>query len=360
MTNFNEINETVRDNIDVILDKLEIESVNYKQRIGLPCPIHGGDNENGCSLFIGSKYATPTWKCFTNHCEDDYGKSLIGFIKGVLSEKSGKEVYTKEVLKWIYNALNIRGTYTNEVKPELNKFLQQMNTLYSSDFDHEVKVKREDVISRLEIPSKYFINRGYSKEILTKYDIGLCSQKGKEMSNRIVVPVYDDKMEWMVGCSGRSIFPECPICLLHHADYFPCPTTAIMKSYAQKWKHSYGFSSGNHLYNYWYAKEHILRTGSVILVEGPADVWRLEEAGFHNSVGIFGVSLSDRQKILLEMAGAMNLFLFFDPDKAGENVTDKVEKETSHMYNIVRVNSDKEPGDLNISQVKERLSLICK
>ena len=86
MNDFNEVNEIVRENIDVILDKLEIEGLNCKQRISLPCPVHGGDNENGCSLFIGDKYTTPTWKCFTNHCEDDYGKSLIGFIKGVLSE----------------------------------------------------------------------------------------------------------------------------------------------------------------------------------------------------------------------------------------------------------------------------------
>ena len=50
-----------------------------------------------------------------------------------------------------------------------------------------------------------------------------------------------------------------------------------------------------------FAKEFIKESGIVILVESPGNVWRLEEAGVHNSVAIFGSSLADRQKMILDI-----------------------------------------------------------
>ncbi|NDC71851.1 MAG: hypothetical protein EBZ62_00150, partial [Sphingobacteriia bacterium] len=38
-----------------------------------------------------------------------------------------------------------------------------------------------------------------------------------------------------------------------------------------------------------------LKSHTAIIVESPGNVWRLEENGIHNSVALFGSSLSDRQ-----------------------------------------------------------------
>ena len=63
-----------------------------------------------------------------------------------------------------------------------------------------------------------------------------------------------------------------------------------------KWRHNKDFKTQEHLYNMWFAKEFIQSTRTAIIVESPGNVWRLEEAGIHNSVAIFGTNLSIKQK----------------------------------------------------------------
>jgi DNA primase len=89
------------------------------------------------------------------------------------------------------------------------------------------------------------------------------------------------------------------------------------------------------LYNFWFAKEHILETGSVILVESPGNVWKLEENGIHNSVGLFGCSLSDRQKLILDSSGAMNIIILTDNDDAGKKAAEQIQNKCSKTYNIL-------------------------
>ena len=40
------------------------------------------------------------------------------------------------------------------------------------------------------------MSRGFTKNILIKYDVGECLQYGKEMSYRAVVPIYDINNEY--------------------------------------------------------------------------------------------------------------------------------------------------------------------
>ena len=89
------------------------------------------------------------------------------------------------------------------------------------------------------------------------------------------------------------------------------------------------------MYNFWFAKEHILETGSVILVESPGNVWKLEENGIHNSVGLFGCSLSDRQKLILDSSGAMNIIILTDNDDAGKKAAEQIQNKCSKTYNIL-------------------------
>ena len=88
------------------------------------------------------------------------------------------------------------------------------------------------------------------------------------------------------------------------------------------------------MYNYWSAKDTILETGVVILVESPGNVWRLEEAGIHNSVAMFGAHLSQNQKKIIDSSGAFSIICLLDNDEAGKKGAKKIHEQCSKMYRI--------------------------
>lgn len=156
------------------------------------------------------------------------------------------------------------------------------------------------------------------------------------MAGRVVVPVYDNDGKFMVGCSGR-----------------------VIDNIEPKWKHSHNFSTANFLYNFWRAKNSIKKTRTAILVEGPGDVWRLEEAGFDNSLALFGCQLHDPQQVMLEKSGAMNLVVLLDNDEAGTLGEKNIKKTLSRSYNLFFPNFfAKDVGELSTEQVKEILDPI--
>ena len=71
-----------------------------------------------------------------------------------------------------------------------------------------------------------------------------------------------------------------------------------------------------------------------IIVESPGNVWRLAENGIHNSVAIFGSSLSDRQKIILDSSGAMSLVILTDNDDAGHKAAEQIRAKCKNTYRI--------------------------
>ena len=107
------------------------------------------------------------------------------------------------------------------------------------------------------------------------------------------------------------------------------------------------------MYNYWYAKEHISKTGVAIIVESPGNVWRLEEAGIHNSVAIFGTALNQSQKDLLDGLGAMSLIILMDNDEAGENAASKIIDTCSNQYRIYKpfINTN-DIGEMNLNDIR--------
>jgi 5S rRNA maturation endonuclease (ribonuclease M5) len=149
------------------------------------------------------------------------------------------------------------------------------------------------------------------------------------------VPIYDKNYESMIGCSGRSIFEKCQGCNTYHSGS-RCPDEHLAWKFS-KWKHSHNFKTQESLYNFWFAKEFIKKTRVAILVESPGNVWKLEEAGIHNSVAIFGSSLADRQKLLLDISGAMSLVLIMDNDEAGKKACEQISKKCHKIYNIHKI-----------------------
>ena len=170
----------------------------------------------------------------------------------------------------------------------------------------------------------YFLNRGFSSEILNKYDVG--NSKG-----RAWIPIFDEKNRFVIGATGRSNFEKCGKCRLFHDNKEKCPLTN--QNLFSKWR-NYGFHRDSILFNYWFANQHIKKSETCILVEGPGDILKLVMAGFHNGVALLGTSLSDYQKIILERSGATKVVICMDPDDAGQNAAKEIKKRLERSFNI--------------------------
>lgn len=331
------------DKIEDLLNHFELEFKMNSKFITMSCPIHGGDNNGALNLYHTGDHYRGNWKCRTHNCETIFKSSIIGFIRGILSNrkynwsKDGDPGCTfNEALEYATKFLNVslKDIKVSRGLKEKNTFINNIKILSDNNINDQSKIRRDIIQNTLDIPSKYFLDRGFSIEILKKYDVGDCTNNKKEMFNRAVVPVYDIDHKFMVGCTGRSFFNKCDKCKAHHDT--ECPTNEEAWRHS-KWRHSQGFKTQQHLYNYWYAKEHILNTGTVILVESPGNVWKLEENGIHNSLALFGANLTDRQKTILDMSGAMTIITIMDNDDAGHKAAKIIKDKCDRTYNIKNI-----------------------
>lgn len=358
------------DNIDNLLDLLGIDYKNSGKMITMSCPIHGGDNEAALNLYPHGDVYRGNWKCRTHQCEQFFKGSIIGFVRGVLSHQKHNWSKSTDTSCSFDDALNFCLSFLNKdmksIKVSKNTKNKEIFTSVINNIKNHTavntpnQIKRQSARKSLVIPSVYFMDRGFSKEILDKYDVGLCDNPKKEMYNRAVAPIYDIKYEYIVGCTGRSIFEQCSNCKCYHSEQIECPEKENRWKYP-KWKHNTDFKSQNYLYNYWFAKEYISKNNTVILVESPGNVWKLEENNIHNSVAMFGSSLSDRQKILLDSSGAMNLVILTDNDEAGIKAADQIQNKCKNTYRIFRPTiSSNDVGDMNSDQIEKEIKLYLQ
>lgn len=333
------------DNIEELLIKFDIEFKKSSKMISMCCPIHDGDNPGAINLYVEGDTYRGNWKCRTHNCEDIFKGSIIGFVRGILSNKNhgwskkGDQVCSfTETIDFITSFLNkkLDDIKISRVSKEKQRFSNIINNINGNKIIQPLTSypTRNNIIKNLDIPSKYFLKRGFSKEILVKYDVGFCDKQDKEMFQRAVVPIYDDNHKHMVGCTGRSIFEKCLKCQAFHDSNSLCPHPDNRYLYS-KWKHSFNFKSQNHLYNFWFSKEHIKKTNCAIIVESPGNIWRLEECDIRNGVGIFGSSISDRQKMILDASGAMRLIILTDNDEAGKKAADQIKQKCQNTYQII-------------------------
>lgn len=358
------LSDNLCDNIDRLLEYLGIEYKQQGKMITMSCPIHGGDNISALNLYPDGDSYRGNWKCRTHHCEEIFKSSILGFIRGVLSHQNLDWTNSKDPSCSFDNAIafaqkflnqNLDDIKINKKSIEKNQFISTVKYISDTTNNTQTGITKGQIQKNLEIPSQYFISRGFSKEILNKYDVGECFNPNKEMNNRSVVPVYDIDHKFMVGCTGRSIFEKCQKCSCYHAESAQCPDSENSWKFS-KWKHSYQFKTQEHLYNLWFAKKHIQQSRSAILVESPGNVWRLEEAGINNSVAIFGSSLADKQKLLLDISGAMSLILLMDNDEAGKKASEQIIKKCHKIYNIHTISINyPDVGCMSIEQIQKEI-----
>lgn len=353
------------DNIEELFEFLGVSDLkqNGKMFVG-NCPIHDGDNITAFNIYPEGDRYRGNWKCRTHNCEKVFKSSIIGFVRGVLSNKKhgwskqgDATVSFQETIELIEAFLDdkVDDIKINKSEIEKAKFANIINNITGPSDKSAKTIKRNQVRKILQIPSEYFISRGFSKEILDRYDVGLCTNKNKEMFGRVVVPIYDNDYKYLVGCTARSVWEKCAKCGSHHDALAHCPTDIDKWKYS-KWKHNYEFKSQNYLYNFWFAKQHILESTKVILVESPGNVWRLEEAGIHNSVAMFGSSLSDRQKIILDGSGAMHIIVLTDNDEAGDKAAEAIKQKCKNTYKVTRIQITKpDIAEMTIKEIESEI-----
>lgn len=362
--------DEICDNIESLLDSFEVEyKVNHKM-ISMCCPIHNGDNSSAVNLYPEGESYRGNWKCRTHNCEKIFKGSVIGFIRGIISskkygwEKSGDEMCSfKEAVDFATSFIkkDLSQIKISRSDRDKKQFSCVVNYFTNNNVKNDApKIIRSQIIKTLEIPAQYYINRGFSKDILVKYDVGLCTNPKKEMRDRIVVPIYDNTHKYMVGCTGRSIYEKCNKCKCYHNPTEECPHEDYRWKYS-KWKHNTDFKSQNHLYNLWFAREHILNSNTVIIVESPGNVWKLEENNIHNSVAIFGSSLSDRQKMLLDSSGAMNMIILTDNDDAGKKAADQIKLKCQNTYRIfIPTITKADVGEMTTEEINQEIKPLLE
>lgn len=341
------IQSRANERISEILDLLGIEFIESPEYIQLRCPIHGSDNDR--SLFWA--FRTNHFKCMTRHCELEQitGKSssLFGLVRGIMSAREKRQWNFNETVTFVSKLLGINSEGIEEQTKqdiEINKIIKQYKKKIKNKNTNNYILLR-DIVNKLKPDTIYYPNRGISKEIISKYNISYCDNKNKPFYQRSFFPSLDPTGQFIVGFSGRSIWDICNKCLCYHSPEIPCPAKEKRKYYT-KWKHSKGFSVEKNLYNYWFAKRFISKTGTAIVVESPGNVWNLENANINNSVALFGANLSKEQRLLLQKAGALTLILAMDNDQTGKEATQKLSEELNYYFRIIPIDLENNINDI--------------
>lgn len=310
-----------------LLDFFDIEYRLYGDRYSFACPVHEGDNLEGCSIFIDGKV---NWVCWTNNCQEKYSKNLIGFVTAILEQRKSEKISFHDAVNFCVDFLKCELVDPIPQNLDLSKYLKALEIFSAKTEIEPLKISRELVQASLQIPSPYYLKRGFSPEILIKFDIGDCLRENKAMYRRAVVPFYNTEMAYL-GCSGRTIDDRIK----------------------PKWKNDQGFRKSETLYGIHIAKKSIMESGTAHVLEGPGDVWRMNEAGFENSVGISGANLSDSQLLELECSGCMNLVILTDSDEAGNAAANQIMKKCGRRFNYKRPEfKTKDIGEMNIENLK--------
>lgn len=272
--------------------------------INCTCPIHGGTGVN-FSYYPKSQ----RWCCYSMSCENLYGNDLIGLVSGILG------ISRDEAKKKTQNSI-IKNVFKKKPQSKPTKIFPS-NILINKN--HDIKL---------------FTERGFSVNTLEHFKVFECKEPRKSMYNRAVVPVFNANYE-IVGFTGRTLGKS-----------------------KNKWKHV-GFRTGKIIYNIQNAINNN-RNNTIILVEGPVDVWRLYEAGIYNVGAILGMNISSDQIKLLKQSNFTTVVLILDPDYPAMGkimqpggLFDKL-SDNFRVINARHVLSN-DPGDVGLHEINKRL-----
>ena len=323
--------ERVRDlaiaNIDHVMDALYTDVINnlqvdlkysrHRHRITGDCLAidHPGDRDSGAFSWSDERNC---WTCFTHHCEVEYGADIFGLVQGALG------IGFRESLVWLDDLLKNKPLLVpKRTQTSVNKNNKSISN---------------NKLRLLERKYDYLIARGFNTDIAKKFEVGIWRKPNTFMHNRLIFPVRNED-NILVGFSGRSLYDD----------------IYREKLEESKWKHSANleryqpFYTGSILYNLNNAKK--CNTKKIIIVEGPLDGLKLEQAGIKNWVAILGTSFSETAKTLLLGTSFQYVDIALDPDDAGLKSAKKIGKTLKEYFSVRIIQLPADPGDCSIPQL---------
>lgn len=330
----NQITDECCEVIEDMMLELHVPFTRSNRRLFGACPVHGGDNPAAWNLYPEGDNVRGIWFCRSRNCHKKWKKTLVGFVHAILSNRSSEPISWTIAVDWMAKFLGYKKL-SDVVLPDRATLERQQFSNATRRLNLKPRTNLDKALSpdkyrkAVEIPSQYYVERNYNVETLTRYDIGYAKR-----TNRSVVPIYDSEHKYIVGMTARSHWDKCSECGYYHNPQYSCPKLISEQINACKWKNSPGFEAAHHLYNLWFARQHIMDSSTIILVEGPGDVWRLEEAGIKNSVAIFGTDLCEEQLSLIESSWAMNVIVLTDSDEAGRLAATNIKEKLSRTHRL--------------------------
>jgi hypothetical protein len=334
--NWDAVNQSIYEHFDRIIDLFSLELTPDNQGWVGCCPVHSGDCTSAFRVF-----PTASWFCFTRGCADGQ-TSMLHLLKLLLEKRFNEQYNFSHVVQWyLENVLD--GKNVLDIPTPTKKAQQK----------HVQKVFFENVEQWKEFatcPSEYYAKIGFSEDIIVKQNIGEVHNKSNRCYNRVVVPCFNRQGQ-VIGYSGRSMYPKCPICELYHSPLAPCPTEKL--NLYKKWLHAYGFKTGSSLYNDWTINE----TREIIAVESIGNCLRLLEAGQWNTVGLFGNRLSQGQAEILERTGVKRIIWVADRDnKTGAGYAGAIKSQSKYKQFKFRIilppSTYNDVADMNVEKLK--------
>ena len=290
--------------------KLKRRGTNY---LGL-CPFH---NEKTPSFTVSP--SKEIYKCF------GCGKSgnAIGFVM------EHEKLTYPESLKWLANRYNIEIEETEnsteyKEQQQVADSLHIINQFAAKYFSAQLKESEEGQNNALS----YLHERGFNNEIIDKFQIGYCPEKGDAFTNEALKQQYSAELLRKSGLSaerngqlvdnyrGRIIFP------IHNQSGKIIGFGARVIGSSDKGPKYINtpenelYVKSKILYGSYFARHPIDKLDECFLVEGYTDVTAMHQAGIENVVASGGTSLTiDQLRLIRKYTN--NLTIIYDGDTAG-------------------------------------------
>lgn len=286
-----------------------------------------GANLKGLSPFTDEKTpsfvvspAKQIFKCFST----GKGGSAVTFLME-------KEHYSyPEALRWLADKYGIQIPEDKPLTSEEQAAISERESLYIiNEYAKEYFKKNiNDTQEGKEIGMSYFVERGFRKDIIDKFQLGYCLNSGHDFTDASLAKGY--KLEYLqkvglvkskdsrnfdffrgrvmfpihsisgrvLGFGGRTLFTDKKV-----AKYFNSPESII-------------YNKSEILYGLYFSKGDIIKYDNCFLCEGYTDVISMYQAGIQNVVSSSGTSLT-KEQIRLVKRYTTNITILYDGDAAG-------------------------------------------
>ena len=286
-----------------------------------------GSNFKGLSPFTEERTpsfmvspAKQIFKCFSS----GKGGTVVSFLMEL------EQFSYPEALKWLADRYKIELPEEKPMTQEEQAALTERESLQIiNDFARDFFVKTlHETEEGKNIGLSYFVERGFRKDIIEKFQLGYCPRNEKSLtetalekgfkqeyleklgltktkndrkfdffSGRVIFPIHGVSGK-VLGFGGRTLQTEAKV-----AKYFNSPESIL-------------YNKSKVLYGIYFAKSEIIKHDKCYLVEGYTDVISLNQSGVENVVASSGTALT-KDQIKLIQRYTQNITVLYDGDAAG-------------------------------------------